>query len=159
MRRLLKMKKHLIYFFTVLILLATIGCNKEQKKHVIPKDDFVDILVDIHLLDGIMRQPNLGNSLLKKDTTDYYAAILRTHNYSREQFDSTIVHYSKDIKEFDEIYQDVLSNLNQMEAEAEDELEQQKTERELLRKKEEEQQERLGNPYKISLGSKVKVKR
>ena len=154
------MKKHLISFFSVLILLAGIGCNNEQKKYIIPKDDFVDILVDIHLMDGIMRQPDLRKSLTKKDTSDYYAAILRTHNYSREQFDSTIVHYSKDIREFDEIYQDVLSNLNQMEAEAEDELEQQKKEKERRKKKEEkEQQQRLGNPYKISLGSKVKVKR
>ncbi len=154
------MKKHLISIFSVVILLAGIGCNNDQKKHIIPKDDFTDILVDIHLMDGIMRQPRLRNSLLEKDTTDYYNAILTAHNYSREQFDSTIVYYSKDIKEFDQIYQDVLSNLNQIEAEAEDELEQQKKEKERRKEKEEkEQQKRLGNPYKISLGSKVKVER
>ena len=152
------MKKHLISFFSVLILLAVIGCNKDQKKHVIPKDDFIDILVDIHLMDGIMRQPGLRNSLLEKDTTHYYDAILRTHDYSIAQFDSSIVYYTKDIKEFDEIYQDVLSKLNQMEAEAEDELEQQRKEKE-RKKEEKEQQQRLGHPYKISLGSKVKVKR
>ena len=154
------MKNYLISFFAVLILLPGIGCNNNQKKHVIPKDDFVDILVDIHLLDGIMRQPNFKNSLTKNDTTNYYDAILRTHNYTREQFDSTIEYYSKDIREFDNIYQDVLSNLNQMEAEAEDELEQQKNEKEQMEKKDAKaQQKRLGNPYKISLGSKVKVER
>jgi len=154
------MKKYFFPFFAVLVLLAGTGCNNKQKKHVIPKDDFVDILVDIHLLDGIMRQPNFKKSLTKNDTTDYYDAILRSHNYSREQFDSTVLYYSKDIREFDDIYQNVLSNLNQMEAEAEDELEQLRKEKERMKKKEEkEQQQRLGNPYKISLGSKVKVKR
>lgn len=154
------MKKHLIAFFFVVFLLTGIGCNNNQKKHIIPKDDFVDILVDIHLMDGIMREPNLRKSLIKNDTIDYYDAILRAHNYSKEQFDSTMIYYSKDIKEFDNIYQNVLSNLSQMEAEAEDELEQQRKEKERMKKKKEkEQQKRLGNPYKISLGSKVKIKR
>ena len=154
------MNKQLSLLFLIVFLFLGAKCENNQKKHIIPKDEFVDILVDIHLMDGIMRQPDLRKSLLKKDTIDYYNAVLRAHDYSRAQFDSTIIYYSKEIREFDNIYQDVLSTLNQMEAEVEGELERQKKRRELKKEKEEkEQRKRLGNPYKIKLGSKVKVKR
>ncbi|MGM0497504.1 MAG: DUF4296 domain-containing protein [Bacteroidota bacterium] len=154
------MNKQLSLFFLIVVIFLGAGCENDQEKYIIPKDEFVDILVDIHLMDGIMRQPNIRKSLFKKDTTDYYSAILKTHDYSREQFDSSMVYYSRNIREFDDIYQDVLSTLNQMEAETEDELDKQKRKKELQRKKaEKDQQERLGNPYKIELGSKVKIEK
>lgn len=154
------MRKQISFLFSIVILLSSTGCENNEEKNIIPKEDFVDILVDIHLMDGIMQQPNLRNSLTKNDTIDYYNAVLRSSNYTRGQFDSSIAYYSKNIKEFDNIYQDVLSTLNQMEARAEDELEEQRKEKKQKKKGEKEKQkERLGNPYKIELCSKVKVKR
>lgn len=151
------MNKQISFLFLIIFLISGVGCDKNEKNNVIPKDEFADILVDIHLMDGITYQADLRSSLLQNDTTiDYYDAVLKSHNYSRAQFDTSLVYYSKNIREFDKIYQEVLSTLNKMEAETEDELAEQKRKR---KKKEKEQRERLGNPYKIKLGSKVKVKR
>jgi septal ring factor EnvC (AmiA/AmiB activator) len=155
------MKKH-FFFIVIFILLAfSTGCDKDKKNYIIPKDDFEEILVDIHLMDGLTRQHNIRNKLAREnDSLNYYDAILKSHDYTRAQFDSSMVYYSKNINKFDDIYENVLSELNRMEAEAEDEIEKQrKMRREQKDKDKKEQAKRLGNPYKIELGSKVQIKR
>ena len=155
------MRKQFFFLFVLFFVVFTLSCNKDKKKLIIPKKDFEEILVDIHLMDGLTRQHKIRNELAKEnDSLNYYDAILRSHNYTRAQFDSSMVYYSENINKFDEIYENVLSELNRLEAQAEDKIEKQRKRSEQEKeKKQREQQERLGNPYKIELGSKVKIER
>jgi len=103
-----------------------VGCNKEKQKYIIPKDDFTDMLVDIHLMDGAVRQRSHGSPLLEVDSVNYYSAILRSYKYSWQQFDSSMVYYSRHIQTFENIYQEVLNRLNRKEAVVEEKLEKQR---------------------------------
>lgn len=155
------MKKQFFFLLAVFLFVFITSCGKDKKDYIIPKDDFEQILVDIHLMDGITRQSSLRKKLAKEnDSLNYYDAILSSHNYTRPQFDSSMVYYSKNLNKFDDIYENVLSELNRMEAEAEEKLEEQRKRKQRQKEKaQREQAKRLGNPYKIELGSKVKIKR
>ena len=123
MKRNQYLKKNVILFVVLAFLMMPIGCNKEKKKYIIPKDDFTNILVDIHLMDGVIRQSDHGTKLPQGDSVNYYSAILRSYEYSRKQFDSSMVYYSRHIQTFEKIYQEVLNRLNRKEAEVEEKLE------------------------------------
>jgi hypothetical protein len=112
-----------VLIITILII-SFIGCNKEEQKKRIPRKEFVQLLVDIHLMDGMLSNSDFRRKLAKRDTADYYNELIREHGYTKAQFDSTIDYYSHDLKEFDKIYQKVLSQLSQKESRIKQKIEQ-----------------------------------
>ena len=70
MKRNQYLKKNVILFVVLAFLMMPIGCNKEKKKYIIPKDDFTNILVDIHLMDGVIRQSDHGTKLQQGDSVN-----------------------------------------------------------------------------------------
>jgi len=112
------MKKALItiIFSGVFIFM---GCNKDRK--VIPRDEMVPILVRIHLMDGAAQIAQYNPEINISDTMDVYKVVLEDYGYSRAQFDSSLQYYSRDLKKFDRIYQQVLARLNKMETAAQEE--------------------------------------
>jgi hypothetical protein len=112
------MKKALItIIFGALFIL--VGCNKERK--VIPRDEMVPILVKIHLMDGTAQIAQYNPEINIPDTMDVYKVVLEDYGYTRAQFDSSLQYYSRDLKKFDRIYQQVLARLNKMETAAQEE--------------------------------------
>jgi hypothetical protein len=104
----------------LLLLLAISGivsCKKDpNSKFLIPKDKFRDILVDIHMADGYYML-NYNNLLRHNDTVNYYNDILKQYGYKRAYFDSTFKYYSAQTKKFEELYDDVITELNKRQQE------------------------------------------
>jgi uncharacterized lipoprotein NlpE involved in copper resistance len=112
------MKKALItIIFSVVFIL--VGCNKDRK--IIPRDEMVPILVRIHLMDGTAQIAQYNPEINIPDTMDVYKLVLEDYGYTRAQFDSSLQYYSRDLKKFDRIYQQVLARLNKMETAAQEE--------------------------------------
>ncbi|MCK5028042.1 MAG: DUF4296 domain-containing protein [Bacteroidales bacterium] len=108
------MKKTLI----LLIVFSLFSCNKnKQPEYVIPFDDMVDIIVEIHITDGLLASNKVRRSLVKMDTTNYYDALLNNYNYKRHDFDTSLYYYSKNIDQYDLIYDEVLNQLSKIESE------------------------------------------
>ncbi|GEM_PF-664507 len=101
--------------FPVLLLLVGICFSCQDKQKVIPEDELVAVLTDIHMLDGVVRQAKYRDWPQVPDTLDVYEYVLNKHGYSRAQFDSSISYYSHDPARFENIYQEVLSRLNRKE--------------------------------------------
>lgn len=101
----------------ILILVFTISCIKSDKvpDYVIPKEDMINIIRDIHLTDGMLTVSDIRRDLAREDTVNYYDAIFESYGYKRADFDTSIYYYSKEINTFDEIYKEVLNQLNEME--------------------------------------------
>jgi hypothetical protein len=107
------------YALLVLVIFF-IGCGKRSDEkippYVIPKNKLIPVLIDYHLAQG------LSNSTAFRLRTQNYPAInlsdsvLIAHGYSRAQFDSTLLYYSRHINEFNEIYERVVTELNRMQA-------------------------------------------
>jgi hypothetical protein len=105
--------------FVLLIILSIFSCNKKNEipEYVIPFDDMVEIIVDIHITDGILTSGKVRRELVKKDTTNYYNLILENYNYKREDFDTSLYYYTKNIDQYDLIYNEVLNRLSKIESE------------------------------------------
>jgi hypothetical protein len=101
----------------ILILTFAVSCIQTDKvpDYVIPKEDMVNIIRDIHLTDGMLTVSDVRRDLARQDTVNYYNAIFETYGYNRAEFDTSIYYYSKEINTFDEIYKEVLNQLNEME--------------------------------------------
>jgi hypothetical protein len=108
------MRKIGVFF---IISLFFIGCQKKEEK-IIPKKDMEDILVEMHIFDGMIAHSTYRGKLDSIDTLNYEEAILNRYDYTRAQFDSSLNYYSANLRDFDKIYQAVLNRLNRMQTEA-----------------------------------------
>ena len=112
------MKKYFIILFTIAI---TSCSNNKVPKYVIPPNDMVIIIVDIHLLDGLMSVREIQTDLVRQDTSDLYNLIFIKYGYERKDFDTSLYYYGKNINEYDRIYEDVLNKLTSMESDIKEE--------------------------------------
>ncbi len=103
-----------------IFLLTAVSCRgiKEEGKkgHLIPEKDFVSILTDIHLADGLLIIPKIRNLYSERDSIKNYTDIIQSHGYTREELDRTIrYYYIKKPKKLIKVYDEVLGRLSAME--------------------------------------------
>ncbi|MFT3753027.1 MAG: DUF4296 domain-containing protein [Paludibacter sp.] len=80
-----------------------------RPKGVLSKNDMVNILADLHTLDGSMAAKGLHyNEFDLKN--EYYISVLDKYKITQAQFDSSLVWYSKNPKNFDKIYDKVIEH-------------------------------------------------
>lgn len=109
------MKRFLALAF---LLAALLSCRddltKINKKNLIPKEEFVNILVGIHMIDVMSNGPNFTRKFEPGDTIDLNQAILEKYHVTRAQFDSTVSMYIRQPDVYIKIYDEVLLKLNYM---------------------------------------------
>ena len=86
----------------------------------IPRDVLVDVLVDIHLMDGVTNDRKFYRRYEGIDSIDVLSPILEKYDLTREMYDTTMVEYSRSPELLDKVYNDVLTKLNVMLDENED---------------------------------------
>lgn len=87
-----------------------VGCKPTTPSDVIQPDEMEDLLVDFHIARGMAQlENNYGEQSYKKLL--YWQAALQKHGYTQEQFDSSMVYYYTRADRFDDIYNHVLSRL------------------------------------------------
>jgi len=99
----------------ILFLLAP-ACQKKtgiSGKEFLEREVLVDVLVDIHLADGVTNDRKF-NRKYDADSIDLLSPILEKHQVTREMFDTTLAVYSQYPVLFDQVYNDVLIKLNVM---------------------------------------------
>lgn len=100
----------------IIAILILHGCQKNKvPEYVIPTDDMVSILVDVHLTDGMLSSSEIRRELAKKDSLNIYNILLHNYGYNRKDFDTSLFYYSKNFTLYDKIYKDVLNQLNEKE--------------------------------------------
>jgi hypothetical protein len=103
----------LLFLFLSLVFSA---CKKEKSikgKEFIEREVLVDVLVDLHLMDGVTMDRQFGRKY-EADSIDVVTPILEKHQVSRQMFDTTMYVYSRHPELLDEVYNDVLIKLNVM---------------------------------------------
>jgi len=85
-----------------------------RPKGVLNQKDMTNILTDMHKLDGALVERGLMSG---NDTTKikYYNFIFSKYNITKADFDSSLVWYTKNPQEFNNIYNKVLINLTSLE--------------------------------------------
>ena len=83
-----------------------------NKQELIPRDKFVDILVDVHTMDAITNLPQYYRKFGAEDSVSVYGDIWKKYGVTRAEFDSTAAAYTRRPDLYLKIYDDVILKLN-----------------------------------------------
>lgn len=101
----------------LLLLVLTLTACQEKKaitgKAFVKREVLVDMLVDIHLADGVTND-RVFHRRYDVDSMDILSPILDKYEVTRQMFDTTIVVYTQNPELLDQVYNDVLIKLNVM---------------------------------------------
>ena len=100
----------------LLMVLTLTACKNEKSisgKAYVEREVLVDVLVDIHLMDGVTQDRKFSRKY-DTDSINVLIPILEKHQVSRQMFDTTMYVYSRSPKLLDAVYNDVLIKLNVM---------------------------------------------
>ncbi len=101
-----------------LILSAGVSsCNGDKKikgSEFIQRDVFVKVLTDMHLMDGITNDMKYYRKFTPADSIDLYSSIFEKYGVTRDLYMHTVEEYSKYPELFNDIYDEVLMNLNML---------------------------------------------
>ena len=104
----------------LLLLIAIIlpsSCSKKKRvsgSDYIPQEVLVDVLVDIHLIDGITNDRKYYRKYTFNDSIEIMEPIFEKYSVTRVQFDSTMMEYSRHPDLLDKVYDEVIMKLNLM---------------------------------------------
>lgn len=101
--------------FLLLLIISLSSCTKRIKDYegTIPREKFVLILKDIHLADGTYNNNKVFIQIKKHHELSLYDTIFLKYGYDREAFVKTINAYSNYPNDFQDVYNKVISKLDQ----------------------------------------------
>ena len=83
------------------------GCGRKDK--VIPRDQMVDIYVDLFVADQWIREQ--GSTFMAADTVRFYEPIFRKYGYTTQDFCNSANYYLQDARRYARILQKVSTRL------------------------------------------------
>jgi len=112
------MREHRFLYLVIFLflILAFTACKKEKPitgKEFMEREVLIDVLVDIHMMDAVT-QDRQFNRKFDADSIDVLTPILEKHHVSKQMFDTTMYVYTRNPKQLDDVYNDVLIKLNMM---------------------------------------------
>lgn len=106
----------ILFFFICSTYLFLTSCKENNKNAPqLNEDQFINMLIDIHIIEGTLNSQNIFRSGENYRPSYYYNSIFQKYNITREQFDSCVSYYSYDSKEFTRIYDVIIDSLNRSE--------------------------------------------
>jgi hypothetical protein len=104
------MKRSVYFLFASLLLLM--ACKPKVPEWFIQPDDMEDILYDYHVAQAMARQEKAdeGESNLKRN--EYFLAVLKKHNVTKQDYDTSMVYYYSHLPRLKEIYKEVNERLS-----------------------------------------------
>jgi hypothetical protein len=117
----------LAFLIMVIVSLVISSCssrkNRLDRKNLIPEKELIDLLVDIHIADGLLVLPHIDAWTSKLDSITSYYQIIEKHGFTKDNLDKTMKYYFiKDPKTLNKIYDQVLGILSEMESRYEKEF-------------------------------------
>ena len=107
-------------YFSVSIFISIFvfsSCNLQQnEEYLIEVDTFSVVLADMHMADATLAFKGYNDKKLKDTLSSHYNYILVKHKITRDQFDSSMKYYSRNLVLYDQIYgktQDILIGIKQ----------------------------------------------
>jgi hypothetical protein len=105
------------FMLIMIVIISTISCGRDKEikgSEFIPRDTLVEVIRDIHLMDGVTNDMKYYRKYNPEDSIDLYGTIFETYGIDRETYERTIDEYSKHPELLNRVYDDVLTELNVM---------------------------------------------
>ncbi len=93
------------------------SCAHRRYGEIIPPKKFVNVLVDVHLADGIAVENMSSGKGALLDSASLYGSVFKKYGVTRTIFDSTMSYYSEHPDDFQKVYNKVTARLKRMEDE------------------------------------------
>jgi hypothetical protein len=112
----------------LIIILASItvlnSCkSRDKNKVLVPVNELVDVLTELYVADGLLLFPAIRSHFIAKDSILNHIDIIKKHGYTKERMDYTLRYYfEKNPKKLENIYDQVLTKLNEMDTFLEKEI-------------------------------------
>ncbi|MBV8390449.1 MAG: DUF4296 domain-containing protein [Mucilaginibacter sp.] len=106
------MHKYNKLFFSVLIFLAACSGNKAPRG-IIAQDAMINVLTDIHIVDGSMYNVMQAPDSLYKYGTDKYQMVFRKYHTDSAQFRKSFQYYAANPEKLEAIYEQITLNIKQ----------------------------------------------
>jgi hypothetical protein len=102
----------------IIPLTFLISCKSSQSRiRIIPTKDLVDVLTEIYVADGLLAFPPIRLKFSSRDSLANYVDIIQNHGYTKERMDYTMRYYfEKKPEKLENIYDQVLTRLNEKQA-------------------------------------------
>jgi hypothetical protein len=110
--------RRLGYGFFLFLVILPASCKDDV---LIPRKNFISILTDIYLSKSYFSSEGIYNARWQ-DTIPYNHHIVEQHGYKWAQFDSTVSWYCSRPKKYQEVYETVMANLNELDKRVSEEL-------------------------------------
>lgn len=105
----------------LVIIVLCLSCNSSDKKaKIIPRNDFINLLADIHLYDALSTDYSLSEYFEGVDSVTLYRSIFAKYGVSSESFSETMAWYSSRPEKFDKLYDEVFGKVNKLNQELTD---------------------------------------
>ncbi len=106
------------YCLVLLTAVLAMACGHRRYGETIPARKFVDVIVDVHLADGIaVNNMSAVNKAPRLDSASLYQSVFDKYGVTRVMFDSTMSYYTHNPDDFQKIYNKVTAKLKRMEDE------------------------------------------
>jgi hypothetical protein len=112
-----KMQVRSGYCLLLLMAILAVSCVNRRYGEIIPPKKFINVLVDIHLADGIAVENMSHASGAPLDSASLYGSVFSKYGVTRPMFDSTMSFYSEHPDDFQKVYNKVTAKLKRMEDE------------------------------------------
>lgn len=100
--------KYSVYYIIALLLLT--ACKPTVPEEYIQPGDMEDLLYDYHLAQAMARQ-STGGEEAEYNRMKYFTAVLKKHNVTQADFDSSLVYYYSHMERLKDIYMNVNERL------------------------------------------------
>lgn len=95
----------------LIVFLLVTGCKRDPKpSNTIDRKTFINVLVDIHIAESMYLEKK-GIKLDSLQSKSLYFSVLRKYDISDEKMAATTLYYSRNPKEYDKIFTEVLSRM------------------------------------------------
>jgi hypothetical protein len=107
------MHKYIILFFSVLTLLCSCSSDDSAPDGILGKNEMMNVLTDIHLVDGSMVVYQQTPDTLYKYGTARYAAVFKKYNTDSAQFRKSFKYYTLRPTMLSDMYTKMLKRLQE----------------------------------------------
>lgn len=103
-------------FLTVLVIVSACSPKMDVPEDLIPEDQMVSILVEVHLLEAKIKKLDIRPRDSAKLVYDHYEKLIfADFNIDQDQYERSFNHYVDNTTQFKKIYDTVVDTLMQRE--------------------------------------------
>lgn len=100
-----------LLFSLVAVLHSCSSTDIKKPAKLIPKGDFVQMMADMYLIQGINTNYNPGDSIRQITQTDLYYSVLKKYEIADTVFVRSLIYYSSFPKQYEKMHLEIMDLL------------------------------------------------